>query len=514
VAGDAVRRARSLMAAPTLETLRASLRPFAAADLDAVHRLWTDREVRRYLWDDQVISRERAADAVAASAADFAARGYGLWAVTDRESGALVGFCGVRTAESGEPELLYGLLPAWWGRGLATECAAAVLDHLFGALGQAAVVALTDAPNLASVRVIERLGMTFERRAGHHGLDTLFYRLRAADWRARRVVVRRAGPGDEPLLRSLTPRLADFPRPPWRTAREIDVSDHRYLFDALHQPRPDVLVLVAETAAGVGVGMAFVTTQIDYFTQEPHPHLETLAVDRAAEGRGVGRALLDAAEGWARQRGHAFITLTVFEGNRRARRVYERRGYLAETITMRKPLDAPGRVAAVERPAVAGLVVRRDAPEDVDALWAIMQPVIAAGETYAWPRDLSRDAALAAWHPPGGHTFVAELDGRIVGTYLLKPNQGGPGAHVANCGYMVAAAARGRGLAEAMCRHSLDTARALGFRAMQFNSVVATNRTAIRVWQRCGFAVVGTVPQAFDHPVHGPTDIHVMHRRL
>ena len=144
----------------------------------------------------------------------------------------------------------------------------------------------------------------------------------------------------------------------------------------------------------------------------------------------------------------------------------------------------------------------------------MLEPVIRAGETYAYPRDLSRDAALAAWHPGGGHTFVAELDGRIAGTYLLKPNQGGPGSHVANCGYMVASWARGRGLGEALCRHSLDTARGLGFRAMQFNSVVSTNRTAIAVWQRCGFAIVGTVPQAFDHPVHGLVDIHVMHRRL
>ncbi|MGE0360788.1 MAG: GNAT family N-acetyltransferase [Vicinamibacterales bacterium] len=500
------------MTAPTLDTVRASLRPFSATDLDAAHTLWTDPDVRRYLWDDQVISRQRAAEALAESDASFRARGYGLWAVMDRERGDLAGFCGARCAEGEVPELIYGLRPAWWGRGLATECAAAVLDHLFGAPGRAEVVALTDAPNARSVRVLERLGMTFERRAEHHGLDTVFYRLRAADWRARRVVVRRAVPADEPVLRSLTPRLADFPRPAWRTAHEIDVSDHRHLFDALHHARPDALVLVAETVAGHG--MAFVTTPVDYFTQQPHPHLETLAVAAAAEGRGVGRALLDAAEGWARQRGHDFITLTVFEGNRRARRVYERRGYLAETITMRKPLEAAVGAAAGGRAEVAGLVIRPDVPADADAEWAIMQPVIAAGETYAWPRDWSREAALAAWHPPGGRTFVAELDGGIAGTYFLKPNQGGPGAHVVNCGYMVAAAARGRGLAEAMCRHSIETARALGFRAMQFNSVVSTNHAAIRVWQRCGFAVVGTVPQAFEHPVHGLVDIHVMHRFL
>ncbi len=389
-----------------------------------------------------------------------------------------------------------------------------MLDHLFGALGRAEVMALTDVANTASVRVMERLGMTFERRGEHHGLDTLFYRLRSRDWTARRIVVRPATPDDEPLLLSLTPRLADFPRPPWRSALEIDRSDHAVLLEALHRPGPDSLLLVAERPAGHPGGMALVTTQTDYFTHERHPHLETLAISAEMEGRGLARALLDAAEAWARTRGHDFITLTVFDANRRARAVYDRRGYLAETVTMRKPLDAP--VGSAARPAAgpAGLVVRRDTPADAEALWDILHPIIAAGETYAYPRDLTRDAALAAWHPAAGHTFVAELDGRLAGTYLLKPNQAGPGGHVANCGYMVASWARGRGLGEALCRHSLDTARSLGFRAMQFNSVVSTNRTAIAVWQRCGFAIVGTVPQAFAHPSAGLVDIHVMHRFL
>ena len=192
---------------------------------------------------------------------------------------------------------------------------------------------------------------------------------------------------------------------------------------------------------------------------------------------------------------------------------YDRRGYLAETITMRKPLEA-GRPVARPFAAPEGLVVRSAEPADADTLWAILQQVIAAGETYAYPRDMTREAALAVWHPAGGHTFVAELHGRLAGTYLLKANQPGLGSHVANCGYMVASWARGLGLGEALCRHSLDVARGLGFRAMQFNSVVSTNQGAIAVWRRCGFAIVGTVPGAFAHPVHGDVDIHVMHRRL
>jgi RimJ/RimL family protein N-acetyltransferase len=161
-----------------------------------------------------------------------------------------------------------------------------------------------------------------------------------------------------------------------------------------------------------------------------------------------------------------------------------------------------------------GPEIRRSAPADADALWAILHAVLSAGDTYAWPPDTTREAALAMWHPPGGHTFVAVSQTRVAGTYLLKANQPGLGDHVANCGYMVAPEARGQGIAEAMCRHSLDIARGLGFRAMQFNAVVSTNQSAIRVWERCGFAIVGTVPGAFRHPVQGEVAIHVMHRWL
>ena len=121
------------------------------------------------------------------------------------------------------------------------------------------------------------------------------------------------------------------------------------LLEALHRPGPDSLVLVAERPAGTTGGMALVTTQTDYFTHERHPHVETLAVATTHEGQGLARALMDAAEAWARSRGHDFITLTVFDGNRRARAVYERRGYLAETITMRKPLDRPPGLACAGR---------------------------------------------------------------------------------------------------------------------------------------------------------------------
>ena len=162
---------------PHLSTPRLRLRPLAGGDLDAAHSLWTDPDVRRYLWDDVVIPREQAVAVLAASEADFAAHGYGLWAVCVPETGELIGFCGFRPAEEGEPELLYGLAPRWWGQGLATEAAQAVLGYGFDTLGFERVVAATDVPNAASVRVMERLGMRFERRGELNGLDTLFYAL-------------------------------------------------------------------------------------------------------------------------------------------------------------------------------------------------------------------------------------------------------------------------------------------------------------------------------------------------
>ena len=158
--------------------------------------------------------------------------------------------------------------------------------------------------------------------------------------------------------------------------------------------------------------------------------------------------------------------------------------------------------------------IRPATARDDDAIWRIIGPVIAAGETYALPRDWSRDQALAYWCAPEHEVFVAEDNGAIVGTYYLQANQRGGGAHVANCGYITAAEAAGRGVARAMCVHSLDTARARGFRAMQFNFVVATNERAIQLWERCGFGTVGRLPNAFRHPRLGPVDSLVMYRAL
>ncbi|ODT78862.1 MAG: GNAT family N-acetyltransferase [Pelagibacterium sp. SCN 64-44] len=151
---------------------------------------------------------------------------------------------------------------------------------------------------------------------------------------------------------------------------------------------------------------------------------------------------------------------------------------------------------------------------DWPAILTIVKPVLAAGETYAIDRDLDDAAIRAYWLMPAHEVFVAELDGRVAGTYYLMANQGGGGAHVANCGYMTAPEARGKGVARTMCLHSLDRARQRGFRAMQFNHVVSTNAGAVALWQKLGFEIVGTLPKAFNHPVQGFVDSYVMFREL
>lgn len=137
-----------------------------------------------------------------------------------------------------------------------------------------------------------------------------------------------------------------------------------------------------------------------------------------------------------------------------------------------------------------------------------------AGETYALPRDWSQADALGFWMAAAHEAFVAEDDGEILGTYYMQANQRGGGAHVANCGYATALDATGKGVARAMCAHSLDHARACGFRAMQFNFVVASNERAVALWRHFGFATVGVLPEVFDHPSLGPVDALVMHRKL
>jgi L-amino acid N-acyltransferase YncA len=158
--------------------------------------------------------------------------------------------------------------------------------------------------------------------------------------------------------------------------------------------------------------------------------------------------------------------------------------------------------------------IRPATEADRDAIWKIFHQVVTAGNTYALDPHMSREDALEYWFSPGTHTYVAEADGGINGTYILRPNQSGGGSHVANAAFMVPANARGEGIGRAMAEHCLKEARRRGFHAMQFNFVISTNTTAIRLWQELGFQVVGNLPGAFRDPAKGYVDVYVMYRLL
>lgn len=160
------------------------------------------------------------------------------------------------------------------------------------------------------------------------------------------------------------------------------------------------------------------------------------------------------------------------------------------------------------------LAIRPATDADWPDIRRIIGPVLAAGETYTIDTDLDEAGLRAYWLMPAHEVFVAEWEGVVVGTYYLMANQRGNGDHVANCGYMTAPDARGKGVARAMCLHSLNRARERGFRAMQFNHVVSTNEAAVALWKKLGFEIAGTLPKAFNHPVHGYVDSYVMYQTL
>lgn len=162
----------------------------------------------------------------------------------------------------------------------------------------------------------------------------------------------------------------------------------------------------------------------------------------------------------------------------------------------------------------SSLRIRRAEDADFDGIWEVFHAVVSRGDTYSYDPETTKEEARDLWMPSNGRTYVAVLEDEIVGTYLMKPNQPGLGSHVVNCGYMVRGDQAGRGIGRALCEHSLDTARKAGYLAMQFNFVVSTNTRAVALWERMGFAIVGTVPRAFRHRELGLVDIHVMHRFL
>ncbi len=160
------------------------------------------------------------------------------------------------------------------------------------------------------------------------------------------------------------------------------------------------------------------------------------------------------------------------------------------------------------------MTIRETTESDWPHVWALFQSVAASGDVFAYDESTTEATARKLWFDAPATCFVCEEDGRFAGTYYVRPNHPGRGAHVANAGYMVSPDFRGRGLAVAMCQHSLETAKTLGFTAMQFNFVVSANVSAVRAWERCGFAAVGRLPGAFRHKEHGFVDALVMFREL
>lgn len=158
--------------------------------------------------------------------------------------------------------------------------------------------------------------------------------------------------------------------------------------------------------------------------------------------------------------------------------------------------------------------IRQYEETDASTLWAMLELVFRAGDTYAVDPDISREDAVAFWTGGIHEAWVAEDEGALIGTYYIQPNQMGGGRHVCNCGYITAPAARGKGVARAMLEHSLTYAKEAGFAAMQYNFVLETNTRAVATWEAYGFDIVGRLPRAFRHPTAGEVDALVMFKSL
>ncbi|MEP5612461.1 MAG: GNAT family N-acetyltransferase [Cyclobacteriaceae bacterium] len=158
--------------------------------------------------------------------------------------------------------------------------------------------------------------------------------------------------------------------------------------------------------------------------------------------------------------------------------------------------------------------IRKATIEDWDSLWQIISLVIKEGDTYVFAPTSSKETMKNYWLAESNHVFVAETEGAICGTYLLKDNQPGLGSHIANGSYMVHPKFQGRGIGKVMGKHSLETAKHLNYKAMQFNIVVKGNQPAIHLWERLGFHIIGEIPEAFQHTQLGLINAYIMHRKL
>jgi ribosomal protein S18 acetylase RimI-like enzyme len=160
------------------------------------------------------------------------------------------------------------------------------------------------------------------------------------------------------------------------------------------------------------------------------------------------------------------------------------------------------------------MTIRLATPSDHETVWQIISIVISAGDTYVFAPDSSKEKMLSYWFSENKHTYVADVDGEVLGTFYLKANQPDLGSHIVNAGYMVSENARGKGLGQSMAEFSLVEARRLGFRGMQFNLVVKTNEKAIKLWLKLGFEIIGEIPDAYRHSELGYVNAYVMYQKL
>ncbi len=285
--------------------------------------------------------------------------------------------------------------------------------------------------------------------------------------------------------------------------------------------RSPLAVLIALDEGGAAVG--FVELSIRNYAEacatDRVAYLEGWYVAAEARRRGIGRALVAAAEAWGQAQGCIEFGSDADLDNETSHAAHQALGF-EETTRIRcfrkplAPLPARAAIPTDNTATVPAVSIRPLEPADWPAVWSIVQPVFRAGDTYAFVPDISEAEACKAWVESPMAAYVAEDGGKPVGTYYLKPNQQGPGAHVCNCGYIVAEDARGRGVGALMCQHSQAEARRSGFRAMQFNLVVASNPGAVRLWQKLGYDTVGTLRGAFRHAALGFVDAYVMYKQL
>ena len=160
------------------------------------------------------------------------------------------------------------------------------------------------------------------------------------------------------------------------------------------------------------------------------------------------------------------------------------------------------------------ITVRTATDQNFEAIWDIFHRVVATGDTYAYSPETTKEEAYSYWMPPQKNTYVAMIDDAIVGTYFIKDNQPGLGAHIANAAYMVHPEQHGKGIGSFMATHSITEAKRLGYEAMQFNLVVSTNEPAVNLWKKVGFKIIGTTPRGFKHSSKGLVDTYILHRSL